>query len=113
MAFAHVRCAVSHPRENAFIVTDERTDGLMALSATLVIVDKTGRIIVDMGPRPIDRNSPFRDMLPLYRGAGKDAVTAANVDLADPKKKVQRALTQLTEEAVADVMTGLKGELRQ
>jgi hypothetical protein len=112
VAFAHIRYAVSHPRENAFIVTDERTDGMLSMSAALVIVDKTGRTIVDMGPRLVDERSPSRDMLPLYRGAGKDAVLASNIDLADPKKKVQRAFTLLIDETVADLIAGLKEELK-
>lgn len=111
VAFAHVRYSITHPRENAFIVTDDRTDGLLSLSATLVVVDKTGKVIVDMGVRSVDERSRSRDLLPLYRGAGKDAVQAANIDLADPKKKVEKAFTALIEEAVADLMDDLKAKL--
>jgi hypothetical protein len=92
-------------------VTDERTDGLLTVSATLVIVDKTGKIIVDMGLRPTNERSRSRDLLPLYRGAGKDAVKAANIDLADPKKKVANALNALIVGSVADLMEALKAEL--
>ncbi len=113
VVFAHVRSVISHPRENAFIVTDGRTDGLLAMSATLVIIDKTGRIIVDMGIRPVDGRSPSRDLLPLYRGTGREAVTTANIDLNDPKKKVPQAFTALVDEAVAELMAGLKAELKQ
>ncbi len=111
VAVAQVRYEISHPRENAFIVTEDRTDGLLAVSATLVIVDRTGRIIVDMGVRPVSRWSPYRDLLPLYRGAGKEAVAAANIDLADPKRKVQQAFSDLIDEAVVDLMDRLKEEL--
>ena len=113
VVFSHLRFAVTHPRESSFIVTDDRTDGLLALSATLVMVDKTGRIIVDMGLRPIDERSRHRDLLPLYRGAGKEAVQAANIDLADPKKKVARALSSLVSESVTDLMDLLKAELEK
>jgi hypothetical protein len=113
VAFAQVRTTVTHPRESAFIVTDERTDGMLSLSATLVIVDKSGRIIADMGLRPLGSRSSSRDMLPLYRGAGREAVAAANIDLADPGKKVQRALTVLSDEAVADLIASLKEGLKQ
>ncbi len=102
---------MTHPREKAFIVTDERTDGKLALTATLVIVDKTGKIIVDMGVRPINEHSPSRDLLPLYRGVGKDAIAAANIDLADPKKKISLAFSALIDAAVADLITSLKAEL--
>ncbi len=111
VAVVQVRCAVTHPREKAFIVTDNRTDGMLALSATLVIVDRTGRIIADMGIRPIDAGSPSRDLLPLYRGAGKDAVDASNIDLADPKKKTAQAFPLLVNTAVAELMASLKAEL--
>ncbi len=111
IAVVQVRYTVTHPREKAFIVTDERTDGMLALSATLVVVDKTGRIIVDMGVRPINEHSPSRDLLPLYRGAGKEAIAAANIDLADPKKKISQAFSALIDAAVADLMASLKREL--
>ncbi len=111
VVFVQVRCAVTHPREKAFIVTDERTDGMLTLSATIVVVDKTGRIIADMGVRPIGPDSPSRDLLPLYRGAGRDAVTPENIDLADPKKKIAQAFPVLIDAAVADLMASLKTEL--
>jgi hypothetical protein len=110
-AIVQMRCMVTHPREKAFIVTDERTDGMLALSATLIVVDKTGTIIADMGVRPINELSPSRDLLPLYRGAGREAVAAGNIDLADPKKKISQALFALIDAAVADLMASLKAEL--
>lgn len=108
VVFAHLRLAITHPRENAFIVTDGRTDGMLAISATLMIVDRTGTIIADLGVRPIDDRSRKRDLLPVYRGAGKDAVKNENIDLADPKKKVARAFTSLADETVADLMEAFK-----
>jgi hypothetical protein len=113
VAFAHLRYAITHPRESAFIVTDDRTDGMLALSATLVIVDKNGTIIADMGVRPIGRRSRSRDLLPVYRGAGRDAVKNGNIDLADPKKIVQKAFLSLVDETVADLMDALKMELKK
>jgi hypothetical protein len=113
VVFAHVRCTITHPREKAFIVTDDRTDGQLALSATLVIVDKHGRIVVDMDVRPIDDLSPSRDLLPLYLGKGREAVTAANIDLADPKKKISQTFSPLVDAAVADLMARLKTELEK
>ena len=112
VAFAQIGYLVSHPRENAFIVTDDRTDGMLALSATVVMVDKTGTVIVDMGARSVNAASPSRDMLPLYRGTGKEAVAEANIDLADPKKKVARAFSQLVDESVAELMAALARELK-
>jgi len=113
VAMVHVRYAVTHPRENAFIVTDDRTDGLLAVSATLVAVDKSGKIILDAGLRPAYDSSRRRDLLPIFRGAGKDAVKPQNIDLADPKKKVRRAFTELAEESVNDLMESLKEALRK
>lgn len=111
VAIVQVRCTVTHPREKAFIVTDERTDGMLALSATLMVVDKTGTIIIDMGVHPINEQSPSRDLLPLYRGAGREAITAGNIDLADPKKKISQAFSALIDAALADLMASLKAEL--
>lgn len=111
VAFVHLRYTITHPRESAFIVADDRTDGLLRLSATLVIVDRSGRIIVDMGVRPVDDRSRSRDLLPLYRGKGRDAVRPENIDLADPKKKVPQALLALVEEAVTDLMGAFAKEL--
>ena len=111
VALVQVRYAISHPRESAFIVTDDRTDGLLGLTVTLTIVDKEGTIIVDMGLRPVNDNARSRDLLPLYRGAGRDAVKAENIDLADPKKKVARAFTTLIDESIADLVAELKAAL--
>lgn len=106
VAFAHLRLAVAHPR-SAFIVTDGRTDGMASLSATLAVVDKSGKVIIDAGLRPLDERSRKRDLLPLYRGSGKDAVKDENIDLADPKKKVPQALAVLIDEALSDLMIDL------
>jgi len=43
-----------------------------------------------------------------YRGAGKDALKDENIDLNDPRKKIPQAFTTLTDEAVADLLAGLK-----
>jgi hypothetical protein len=111
VAVIQIRYAITHPRESAFIVTEERTDGLLALSATLTVVDRAGSVIVDMGLRPVDERSRSRDLLPIYRGSGKDAVKVSNIDLADPKKKVEKALNMLIDESLFDLMAALKEEL--
>jgi hypothetical protein len=113
VVFAQLRIAVTHPRENAFIVTEGRTDGMVSMSATLVIVDKTGAVIADMGLRPIGEGSRTRDLLPVYAGAGKDAVRDGNVDLSDPRKKVPKALAVLVEESVADLATDLRARMEK
>jgi len=108
VAFAHLRLSIRH-LGSAFIVTEgPRTDGTASMSAALVIVDRSGRIILDSGVRPLDGRSPARDLLPVYRGAGRDEVIDENIDLADPKKKVPSALAALAEAAVADLMKDLK-----
>jgi hypothetical protein len=108
VAFVHLRASITHPRDTTFIVTNDRTDGMLRMAATMVIVDKTGRIIVDRGWPRLDDSARTRDLLPLYRGAGKDFVKDENIDLDDPRKKVPPAFTALTDEAVADLLAGLK-----
>ena len=49
-----------------------------------------------------------RDLLPVYKGAGKEAVKSENIDLDDPKKKVSQAFSGLIEEASADLMEAFK-----
>ncbi|MHB8843820.1 MAG: hypothetical protein ACYC7L_03650 [Nitrospirota bacterium] len=111
VAFVHLRASLSHPREGAFIVSDNRTDGMLRMAATLVIVDKAGRIIVDRGWPRLDETAAAKDLLPLYKGAGKNFVKEENIDLGDARKKVQQAFNTLTDEAVAALIADLKAAL--
>jgi hypothetical protein len=108
VAFVHLRASITHPRESAFIVSDSRTDGMLSMAATMVIVDKTGRIIVDRGWPRLDEAARSKDLLPLYKGAGKDALKDENIDLGDARKKVPHAFSTLTDEVVADLIADLK-----
>jgi hypothetical protein len=108
VAFVQFRATIDHPRPATFIVTEGRTDGALTMAATLVVVDKTGRIIVDLGQARPDDVTRMRDLLPLYKGAGKDAVKDENIDLGDPKKKVAQAFSGLIEETTADLMEAFK-----
>lgn len=108
VAFVDLRAAISHPRESSFIVSDTRTDGMLRMAATMVIVDKTGRIIVDRGWPRLDETSKFKDLLPLYKGAGKEFVKEENIDLGDTRKKVSQAFSSLTDEVVADLIADVK-----
>jgi hypothetical protein len=108
VAFVHLRASISHPRESAFIVSDNRTDGMLRMAATMVIMDKTGRIIVDRGWPRLDGTARSKDLLPLYKGAGKDFVKVENIDLGDTRKKVFHAFSTLTDEAIADLLEDLR-----
>jgi hypothetical protein len=108
VAFVHLRASISHPRESTFIVSDSRTDGMLRMAATMVIVDKTGRIIVDRGWPRLDEAARSKDLLPLYKGAGKDFVKEENIDLGDTRKKVPNAFSTLTDEAIADLLEDLR-----
>jgi len=108
VAFMHLRASVTHPRDSTFIVTDNRTDGMLRVAATMVIVDRTGRLIADMGWPPLDSSARTHDLLPVYRGAGRDVVKQENIDLDDPRKKVPRAFSLLIDEALEDMMADLK-----
>ncbi|MDH4164448.1 MAG: hypothetical protein OEW15_17430 [Nitrospirota bacterium] len=94
---------VDHPRENTFMVKENRTDGTVRMAQTLTMVDRSGRIIADLGPAELDGRSAFRDMLPIYVGAGRDAVKPENIDLGDPKKKTVQAFRSLIEETSSDM----------
>jgi hypothetical protein len=74
------------------------------MAATLVVVDRTGRVIADLPGEP----GRTRDLLPLYKGAGKDSVKVENIDLGDPKKKAAQAFSVLIEETTADMMEAFK-----
>jgi hypothetical protein len=106
--FVQVRAQITRPRPEAFIVTDNRTDGMLSMAQTLVVVDKSGRVIVDMGWPSLGKDARSRDLLPLYRGAGRAAVRDGNIDLSDPKGKVPHAFTALVDETARDLMTELR-----
>jgi hypothetical protein len=108
VAFVHVLASITHPRPKMFIVSGNRTDGTVQMAQTMVIVDKTGGIIADMGWPSLDKNARSRDMLPLYVGAGLDAVKPENIDLADPKNKITQAFFSLIDETSADMVRDLK-----
>jgi hypothetical protein len=108
VAFAEFRGSIDHPRPATFIVTEGRTDGALTMAATLVVVDRTGRIIVDLGEARPGDPARTRDLLPLYRGAGRDSVKDEKIDLGDPKKKVAQAFSGLIEETTAELMEAFK-----
>jgi len=109
--FVDLHASITHPRENTFIVSDGRTDGMLRMAASMVIVDKTGRIILDSGWPRLDDSARTKDLLPIYRGAGKDFVKEENIDLGDPRKKVTQAFTLLTDEVVADLIAKVKAAI--
>jgi hypothetical protein len=108
VAFVHVSVSITHPRAKTFIVSGNRTDGTLRMAQTMVIVDKTGRIIVDMGRPMLDARARSRDLLPLYAGAGQVAVKRENIELSDPKNKIARAFFSLIDETSADMINILR-----
>jgi hypothetical protein len=108
VAFVHVLAGITHPRPKTFIVSGNRTDGTVHMAQTMVIVDKTGQIIVDMGWPALDARARSRDLLPLYAGSGQDAVKQENIDLADPRNKIVQAFSSLIDETSVDMIKGLK-----
>jgi hypothetical protein len=103
VVFVHVHAAITHPREKTFIVRDNRTDGALRMAQSLVMVDRSGRIIADLGPPELEKRTRTRDLLPVYLGAGKDAIRRENIDLGDSRKKVAQAIRSLIEETSADM----------
>jgi hypothetical protein len=110
VVFVHMHAAITHPREKTFIVRENRTDGALQMAQSLVLVDRSGRIIADLGAPENEKRARIRDLLPLYLGAGKDAVRRENIDLGDSRKKIAQAFRALVEETSADMAALLKQE---
>jgi hypothetical protein len=108
VAFVDVVASISHQKTGKFHVKDDRTDGAIHMAQTIVIVDKRGEIIVDMGSPSLGKNAKTRDMLPLYVGSGEDAIKAENIDLTDPQKNIQKAFFSLIDETAVDLIKNLK-----
>jgi hypothetical protein len=81
------------------------------MAQTIVIVDKRGEIIVDMGSPSLDKNAKTKDLLPLYIGSGEDAIKEDNIDLADPQKKIQKAIFSLIDKTASEMIKNLKKTL--
>lgn len=108
VVFVHIEAAITHPRGSAFLVKENRTDGMLQMAQSLVMVHRTGKIIADLGEPELDRRAANRDLLPLYLGSGRDAVKAANIDLGDPREKVSQALRSIIDETAADMAARFK-----
>ncbi len=108
VAFVHILARISHPRPKTYLVSNNRTDGAIYAAQTMVIVDKTGKIVVDMGWPELDDGARSRDLLPLYIGSGESAVMQDNIDLGDPQNKIVQALFFLIDETAADLTANLK-----
>jgi hypothetical protein len=108
VAFVDVVASISHQKTDKFHVKDNRTDGAIHMAQTIVIVDKRGEIIVDMGLPSLGKNAKTRDMLPLYIGSGEDAIKEENIDLTDPQKNIQKAFFSLIDETAAEMVKNLK-----
>jgi hypothetical protein len=91
VVFVDVVASITHQKTDKFHTKDNRTDGAIHMAQTMVIVDKQGEIIVDMGSPALGRNTKTRDLLPLYVGSGQDAIKEENIDLTDHNKKIQKA----------------------
>ncbi len=111
VAFVHVPASITHPRPKTFIVSGNRTDGAIHAAQTMVIVDKTGRIIADMGWPSLAKGARSRDLLPLYLGSGQDAVRQDHIDLGDPKNKIVQEFSSLIDETTSDMIESLKKAL--
>ena len=108
VAFVDVVVSITHQKADKFHVKDNRTDGAIHMALTMVIVDKRGEIIVDMGSPSLGKNAKTRDLLPLYNGSGEDAIKEENIDLTDPQNKIQKAIFSLIDETASDMVRNLK-----
>jgi len=78
------------------------------MEQTIVIVDKQGEIIVDMGSPSLGKSAKTRDLLPLYIGSGEDAINEDNINLTDPQKYIQKAIFALIDETASEMIKKLK-----
>jgi hypothetical protein len=108
VAFVDVVASITHQKSEKFHVSGNRTDGEIHMAQTLVIVDKRGEIIVDMGWPSLGNSAKIRELLPLYTGSGQDAIKEENIDLSDPQNKIQKAFFSLIDETAADMVKSLK-----
>jgi hypothetical protein len=108
VAFIDVVASITHQNAGKFHVKDNRTDGAIYMAQTIVIVDKRGEIIVDMGSPSLGKSSKNRDLLPLYIGSGEDAIKEDNIDLTDPQRKIQKAIFSLIDETASEMIKNLK-----
>jgi hypothetical protein len=111
VAFIDVVATITHQKTDSFHVKDNRTDGAIHMAQTIVIVDKQGEIIVDMGPPALGKSAKTRDLLPLYVGSGEDAIKEDNIDLTDPQKNIQKAIFSLIDETAAEMIKNLKNAI--
>ena len=108
VAFVDVVASITHQKADKFHVKDNRTDGAIHMEQTIVIVDKQGEIIVDMGSPSLGKSAKTRDMLPLYLGSGEDAINEDNINLTDPQKYIQKAIFSLIDETASEMIKNLK-----
>ncbi len=108
VAFVDVVASITHQKSETFHVSGNRTDGAIHMAQTMVIVDKRGEIIVDMGWPSLGKHAKTRDLLPLYIGSGQDAIKEENIDLSDPQNKIQKAFFSLIDETASDMIKSLK-----
>ncbi len=112
VAFVDVEASITHQKADKYHVKDNRTDGAIHMAQTMVIVDKRGEIIADMGSPSLGRNGKTRDMLPLYIGVGEDAIKEENIELTDAQNRVQKAVFSLIDETASDMVENLKAAAR-
>jgi hypothetical protein len=108
VAFVDVVVSITHQKGDKFHVEDNRTDGVIHMAQTMVIVDKRGEIIVDMGAPSLGKNAKTRNLLPLYNGSNEDAIKEENIDLTDPQNNIQKAIFSLIDETASDMVKNLK-----
>ncbi len=108
VAFVDISASITHQRTDTFHVKGNRTDGAIHMEQTMVIVDKRGEIIVDLGLPALGANAKTRDMLPLYIGSGADAISEENIELTDPHNKIQKAAFSLIDETASDMIKDLR-----
>lgn len=101
-----------------------RTNGTVRLNATLILVDKTGSIVADMGWPGFDDLSPTKGSLPIMVVKAKDPKkekmknlelkdlkTTSLVDLKDPRGDAFRAIKTLIDETSTNLVNQFRKQI--
>ncbi len=97
-----------------------RTNGSIRLNPTLLLVDKNGQVVVDLGWPVLDDLSPTKMSIPMFIVVPKDkrthhrhlklrdVVTTNEIDLKDPKGEATKALHALIDETSTRLVVNLR-----
>lgn len=83
---------------NLHVISNGRIMGRIKMDMTMLLIDKNGDIVADLGMRVMDDLAPSKMALPTHKILSYNGkmVGKAEADLKDPKGEIQKAMTELT-----------------